>query len=119
MLSLGLVTVAGADALQSQGTSVNKGLQQVLEHFNCAGADAKLSRVATLNAQFSKHEAALTADLTAQQGSHHAARVKFYDNRLAAVRREQALVDKEFKRPEARVAKLAQKKCHLTLPAGT
>jgi hypothetical protein len=124
-LSLGLGGVAGAassssGSLQSQVTSVNKGFAEVLHHFNCGTAETRLSRVAKLDAQFSKHNANLTTHMNAAQKAGHGKRVKFYDNRLTATHKEQArLMGKKFQAQEAKVAKLAQEKCHITPPPGT
>jgi hypothetical protein len=124
-LSLGLGGVAGATSsssgsLQSQATSVNKGLAMVLKHFNCGTAETRLSRVAKLDAFFSKRDANLTTHLNSEQKAGHGKRVKFYDNRLTAAHKEQArLMGKKFHAQEARVARLAQEKCHITPPPGT
>lgn len=124
-LSLGLSGVAGATSsssgsLQSQATSVNKGLAMALKHFKCGTAETRLSRVAKLDAQFSKHDTNLTTHVNAAQKAGHGKRVKFYDNRLAAAHKEQGrLMGKRFHAQEAKVAKLAQQKCHITPPPGT
>ncbi len=124
-LSLGLGGVAGATSsssgsLQSQAASVNKGFAEVLKHFNCGTAQTKLSRVAKLDAQFSKRDAKLTTHLNAEQKAGHANWVKFYNARLTAAHKEQGhLMGKKFRAQEAKVAKLAQEKCHITPPPGT
>jgi hypothetical protein len=122
-LSLGLSGVAGAassssGSVQSQVSGVNKGLAEVLQHFNCGTAEAKLSRAAKLDAKFTKHYANLNAHLATEQKAGHAKRVKFYENRLTAAHKEQALLmGKGFQAREKRVAKLAQDKCHITPPS--
>jgi hypothetical protein len=121
-LSLGLGGVAGAassssGSLQSQvNVVVNKGFAEVLKHFNCGTAETRLDRVAKLNAAF----AARQAHLTAQMQKAHGKRITFYDKRLAASHKEQSLyMGKKFQAQEAKVAKLAQDKCHITPPVGT
>jgi hypothetical protein len=124
-LSFGLGGVAGAtsspsSSLQSQATSVNKGFAEVLRHFNCGTAEARLGRVARLDAQFSKRYGDLTTHMNAAQKAGHAKRAKFLDKRLTAAHKEQGLLmGKKFVAQESRVAKLAQQKCHITPPPGT
>jgi hypothetical protein len=125
-LSLGLGGVAGAassssGSLQSQvNVVVNKGFAEVLKHFNCGTAETRLDRVAKLNAAFAAQQAHLTTQLAAAQKASHAGRVTFYNKRLAASHKEQGLyTGKKFQAQEARVAKLAQDKCHITPPVGT
>lgn len=123
-LSLGVAGAAGAAGstanASSQANSTNKGLAAVLDHFNCGTAQTRLNEAAKLDAQFSKRYANLNAHLTTEQQKKNAKRVKFYENRLTAAHKEQSrLMGKRFQAREARVAKLAQDKCHITPPTGT
>ncbi len=99
---------------------MNKGFAEVLKHFNCGTANARLSRAAKLDAEFSKRYAGFTSHLNAEQKAGDAKRVKFYNARLTAAHKEQnRLMNRRFHAREAKVAKLAQDKCHITPPAGT
>jgi hypothetical protein len=127
-LSLGLGGVAGAanssstsnSALQSQANSVNKGFQEVLKHFNCGSAQQKLNRASKLDAEFNQRYSSLQAKLTAKQQAGKTKRATFYSNRLAAAHKEQAKLEgSHFRKAEAKVAKLAQEKCHISAPSST
>jgi hypothetical protein len=124
-LSLAAGGVAGATAsssgsLQKQASGLSKGFALELKHFNCGTAATRLDRAQKLAAEFSKRETNLNAHLTSAQQANRAKRVKFYTNRLAAVKREQGkLMGKRFQAGEAKIAKLAQEKCHISPPAST
>jgi hypothetical protein len=124
-LSLGLGGVAGAasspsSTLNAQANGVGKAFAQELKHFNCGKAETVLGRANKLNAKFAKRDANLNAHLATVQKAGKAKRVKFYQNRLKASQKQQArLMGKRFKAGEAKVAKLAQQKCHINPPATT
>ncbi|MBV8463126.1 MAG: hypothetical protein JO368_07520 [Acidimicrobiales bacterium] len=123
-LSLGLGGVAGAtsssDTLQSQTASVSKGLQMELKHFNCSTAQQRLSRVSHLDALFNQRYAALQAKQTQKQQAGKTKRADFFASRLAAAHKEQGrLENSHFRADEAKVAKLAQQKCHISAPPST
>lgn len=124
-LTLGLAGVAGAagsssSSLKAQAGGLSKSFAQDLKHFNCGNARRHLSRGQRLTAKFQKRDATLTADLARVQKAGKAKRVKFFQKRLAAVQKEQGkLMGKKFESGMAKVAKVAQEKCHISPPPTT
>ncbi len=122
-LALGLSGVAGATSsssgsLSSQSSSTNKGFEEVLKHFNCSTAQQRLNAASRIDAQFNKRYALFQSKLTAAQKAGKTKRATFYTNRLAAAHKEQGrLENSHFRASEAKVAKLAQQKCHINPPA--
>jgi hypothetical protein len=113
-------TGSSSGSLQKQASGLSKGFAQDLKHFNCGTASTRLARAQKLSAEFAKREANLNAHLTNAQKANHAKRVTFFQNRLAAVQKEQTrLMGPRFRAGEAKVAKLAQQKCHINAPTST
>src|SRR5579883_3028989 len=127
-LSFGVSGVSGAassggsggsaSSLQSQVNSASKGFQEALKHFNCATAEQRLGRAARIDAKFAKKYANLQSKLSTKQQQGKAKRVKFFEKRLAAAHKEQArLENAHFRALQAKLAKLAQQKCHVSAPS--
>ncbi len=119
-LTFGTVGVSGAAATTQTPAQISKGLSQVEKHFNCSTAGRRLGYVLRLEARYAKKNAKLAALEAKAQQAHHTKRAAYWQKVINHQKKIQShVLGARLMARQAKVAKLAQAKCHMALPAST
>jgi hypothetical protein len=124
--ALGAVDIAVAPAgaatpatpQQKAVTRVSNEMARLEKHFNCSNAVQRLTQVKRIEEHFTRNEARVEKRVAAAQKAGHTKQATYWEKVLARRERfEKKLLNARFLSRAAKVSKVAEAKCHTTVPA--
>ena len=118
MVAVGSLSLAGAGvAGAGSSTYATRSFAQAERHFSCTNAERRVSYVVRTQAAFSTRIAKFEASEAKAQQAQNTYLTGYWQRRVAkAQKREAFLLNPHRTGLRARVAKLAEAKCHVTVP---